>query len=341
LGFTGLEEVNWEIWIFDGESDDDTDELARRLADANNRIKYFLNERRLQGLAVNQAVGEGPGEFLLWLGAHTEYPKDYLARLLETAQRAEADIVGGTLETRAGGEGYGAAVVQALTTHKFGIGDSGFRAGAKEGPADTVPFALYRRAAFERVGLFDERLVRAQDYEFNRRVKAAGGKIWLNPAITCVYYNQASFAAFLKKQISAEAPYNVYLAYLAPHAFAVRHWVTACFAAGIIGGVTWAPFNPLIAKIFLGVLALYAALAIGSSIQQAMRYRELRHVICLPIAFFLFHFLHGLGMLWGLIRILTGTALVQKTAEPWPGAGRRRAWPLPEEAAGDAGGQGS
>ena len=89
LGFTGLEEVDWEIWVFDGESDDDTGELARRLADENNRIKYFLNERRLQGLAVNQAVGEGPGEFLLWLGAHTEYPADYLARLLETAQRAE------------------------------------------------------------------------------------------------------------------------------------------------------------------------------------------------------------------------------------------------------------
>ena len=134
-----------------------------------------------------------------------------MAFLLGTARRVDADIVGGVLETRAGGEGYGAAVVQALTTHRFGVGDSGFRSGTKEGLADTVPYALYRRSVFERLGLFDVRLIRAQDYEFNRRVKEAGGKIWINPEIKTVYYNQSSLQAFLMKQIRSEAPYNAYL----------------------------------------------------------------------------------------------------------------------------------
>ena len=330
LGFTDLEAVDWEIWVFDGQSDDDTAALVREVAGREERVKYFLNERRLQGLAVNQSLTEGPGEFLLWLGAHTEYPPDYLARLLETARRVKADIVGGVLETRAGGEGYGATVVQALTTHRFGVGDSGFRTGAAEGPADTVPFALYRREVFDTVGRFDERLERAQDYEFNRRVKAAGGKVWLNPEIKSVYYNQASFGAFIKKQFGSEAPYNVYLGYLAPHAFAWRHWVTGCFALGVIGGLALSPFFDWVRWGFLGVMALYTLLALGAAVQQAVRYREARHVGCLPFAFFLFHFLHGLGMWWGVLRLATGTAPVQKTSEPWPGAGRKRAWPIPE-----------
>jgi glycosyltransferase involved in cell wall biosynthesis len=338
LGFTDLEAVNWEIWVFDGQSDDDTASLVREVVERETRVKYFLNERRLQGLAVNQSLTEGPGEFLLWLGAHTEYPPDYLARLLETARRVKADIVGGVLETRAGGEGYGATVVQALTTHRFGVGDSGFRTGAVEGPADTVPFALYRREVFDTVGRFDERLERAQDYEFNRRVKAAGGKVWLNPEIKSVYYNQASFGAFIKKQFGSEAPYNVYLGYLAPHAFAWRHWVTGCFALGVIGGLALSPVFDWVRWGFLGVMALYALLALGAAVQQAVRYREARHVGCLPFAFFLFHFLHGLGMWWGVLRLATGTAPVQKISEPWPGAGRKRAWPIP--AAGAQSGDG-
>jgi hypothetical protein len=49
-------------------------------------------------------------------------------------------------------------------------------------------------------------------------------------------------------------------------------------------------------------------------------------VLALPPCFFLYHFLHGIGVLWGILRLLTGTAPVQKIAEPWPGAGRKRAW---------------
>ena len=330
LGFTGLEDVDWEIWIFDGQSEDRTPLIVKDVAEREDRVKYFHNEHMYQGLAVNQAVEKGVGEFLLWLGSHAEYPADYLAFLLGTARRVDADIVGGMLETRAGGEGYGAAVVQALTTHRFGVGDSGFRSGTKEGLADTVPYALYRRSVFERLGLFDVRLIRAQDYEFNRRVKEAGGKIWINPEIKTVYYNQSSLQAFLMKQIRSEAPYNAYLWYLAPYAFTWRHGVTACFALGVIGGIALSPFVDWIRWIFSGVMALYGVLALVAGLQQAVRYRYLRHLLCLPITFFLFHFLHGLGVLWGLLKLLTSTAPVQKTPEPWPGAGRKRAWPIPE-----------
>lgn len=329
LRFTGLDEVQWEIWVFDGASEDGTARIVQDYAAKEPRVFYFLNELRLQGSAVNQASTKEPGDFLLWLGAHAEYPEDYLARLLDTAQRTNADIVGGILETRSGGSGYGAAVVQSLTTHWFGVGDSGFRTGVMEGPTDTVPFALYRRELFKKVGLFDERLIRAQDYEFNRRVKAAGGMVWLNPEIQTVYYNQASFCTFLRKQICWEAPYNVYLWYLAPHAFALRHGVTGCFVLGMIGGLVLSPSFDWVRWIFFAVMALYGLLAVGSGVQQAVRYREPRHALCLPIAFFLFHFFHGLGVLWGLLRLITGTAPVQKTSEPWPGAGRKRAWPIP------------
>ena len=87
-----------------------------------------------------------------------------------------------------GNDSYSAALVQSLTTHWFGVGDSGFRTNAKEGPSDTVPYGFFDKRIFKKIGLYDERLVRAQDYEMNNRIIKNNGLIWLNPKIF-FYYN--------------------------------------------------------------------------------------------------------------------------------------------------------
>jgi hypothetical protein len=247
---------------------------------------------------------------------------------LETYNRIKAENVGGILLAQPGNKSYSAAVVQALTTHSFGVGNAGFRTGAGEGPADTVPYGFYKRTIFEKIGLFDERLIRAQDYEFNRRIIKSGGKIWRNPRIQVYYYNQTSFFKFLKKQIRYEAPYNAYMWYLAPYTFTFRHMITGIFAMGIIGGLILSPLYNWIKWTFFVVMVLYFILALFSSLQQARRYKYMLHVITLPPCFFLYHFLHGIGVLYGIFRLLTRTSPVQKKKEPWPGAGRFRAWPV-------------
>jgi hypothetical protein len=70
----------------------------------------------------------------------------------------------------------------------------------------------------------------------------------------------------------------------------------------------------------LGAISLYSLLAIVSSFQQALRFKKPAHIFVLPFCFFLYHFLHGLGVIWGILRLITGTAPVQKSKYPWPGA---------------------
>ena len=259
------------------------------------------------------------------LDAHSTYPKNYLLNCYRVARKTKAENVGGLFITHPGSGCYQALCVQALTTHWFGVGNSGFRTGGKEALADTVPYGFFHRSVFNKVGMFDERLVRAQDYEFNRRLGKMGGKIFRSPSIYINYYNQASLMQFYKKQIFYEAPYNAYMWYLAPYTFAFRHAITGLFVLGILGGLLLAPFWPRIIGIpFLATLIMYACLALFASIRQASRYNEPRHVIFLPFAFFLFHFFHGLGIAYGLLRLLTFSAPLQKIKEPWKGAGRFR-----------------
>ncbi|MEP6905472.1 MAG: glycosyltransferase family 2 protein, partial [Gemmatimonadales bacterium] len=318
-----------EILVIDGGSTDGTRDIVLDLAKTDPRIRLVDNPGRIQSTGLNIALRIASGEYIVRLDAHSSYPRDYLALTLETSLRTGCDNAGGLFITQPRGTGYQSALIQALTTHKFGVGDAGYRTGAAEGPADTVPYGCFRRELFDRLGPFDERLVRAQDYEMNRRIIAAGGCVWRNPAIQVKYFPQPDFRSFIRKQVVYEAPYNAYLWYLAPYAFAPRHAITGVFAFGVLAGVILSPFSSTVRAVFLTIMALYFGLAIGTGIQQAIRYREPRHVLFVPPAIFLYHFLHGIGLLAGLLRLATGTAPVQKVREPWPGAGRLRAWPAP------------
>jgi len=323
------EAFDLEVLVLDGMSTDGTREIVSEIAAIDARIRLIDNQKRTQSAALNLGIPLARGDYLMRLDAHSVYPTDYLARTVETAIRTGADNTGGVVATLRRGDRYQSALVQALTTHKFGVGDSGFRTDAAEGEADTVPYGCFRRDVFTRVGFFDERLLRAQDYEMNRRIIAAGGKVWMNPLIQVMYYQQPDLASFIRKQVVHEAPYNAYLWYLAPYAFSVRHAVTGVFAAGVLGGLALSLVSPAIRSLFLGVMILYFVLAIASALQQALRYREPRHILFVPFGFFLYHFLHGIGVLIGLARVATGTAPVQGKPEPWPGAGRFRAWEKP------------
>jgi len=234
--------------------------------------------------------------------------------------------VGGIVISTARNNRYGANLVQAITTHKFGVGNSGFRTGMKAVAADTVPYGFFRKSIFDTIGLFDERLVRAQDYEYNCRIIKSGGTVWLNPEIQVVYYNQPTLWLFLKKQLLHEAPYNAYMWYLAPYTFVFRHAVTGIFFLGILSGSILSFYFTWIKWLFFSVITLYTMLALIASIRQALRYKHIIHLFALPASFFLFHFLHGFGLVCGISKLLFGRSPVQNHDEPWEGAGRVRSF---------------
>ena len=329
IAFEKPSDTSTEILVIDGMSVDGTREIIDQLSKTHPEIRRIDNPNRSQSAALNLGISRARGQYLLRLDAHSVYPREYMRKTIETARRSGADNTGGVVNTLRRGESFQAGLVQALITHPFGVGNSGFRTNAVEGPADTVPYGCFRMSLFDRVGLFDERLIRAQDYEMNRRTIAAGGIVWCNPEIQVQYYPQPDLSSFLKKQVAAEAPYNAYMWYLAPYSFAPRHAITALFALGVIAGLLISPFSHTVRWIFGAVMALYFFLALISATQQAIRFRDARFVLALPPSFFLYHFLHGVGVIGGLINLVIGTAPVQKKKEPWPGAGRFRAMPSP------------
>lgn len=307
-----------EIIVMDGLSTDNTKEIVNNFLTNSSNVKLYDNTGIYQSSALNLGLSYSKGNYILRLDAHAEYPNDYLLNCYNTLIETNADNVGGIVITKPGSNNFESTIVQSLTTHKFGVGNSAFRTELNViGPSDTVPFGFFKKEIFERIGFFDERLKRCQDYEFNRRIVANGGKIIMNSLIYSYYYNQSSLYTFYKKQFFNEAPYNTYMCYLAPYSFSVRHFITGLFSSGIIFGLLLSSLFAILKYIYLAVIFIYIFIAFVSSLQQSIRYRKSILLIILPPCFFIFHFIHGLGIIHGLLRLMTDSAPVMKANKPW------------------------
>jgi GT2 family glycosyltransferase len=133
---------------------------------------------------------------------------------------------------------------------------------------DTVPFGAYKRELFQRVGLYDETLLTNEDYEFNTRIRLAGGKIWFDPQIRCVYFARRNLNelarqywryGYWKAQMLKRYPGSLRLRQALPPLFVLG------MAALVIAGLFWQPFL----FIFISAAALYLAALAAVGIQLA------------------------------------------------------------------------
>ena len=69
------------------------------------------------------------------------------------------------------------------TTSLLGTGGASYRVGSTAGAVDTVYLGVFDRTAIEAVGLFDEQLIRNQDYELNIRLRDAGRTRLVRPDV--------------------------------------------------------------------------------------------------------------------------------------------------------------
>lgn len=302
-----------KVFLLDGGSTDNTKNIISSFIKDNSNFFLLDNPGKYQSQAINKVLKLNSADYIMRLDAHTIYSNNYLLNCYSVSKTTNADNVGGIWKTMQSNESYQASLVQAMTTHPFGVGNSYFRISKKiSKEVDTVPFGFFKGNLFKKIGLFDERLIRCQDYEFNKRIKKFGGKIWLDSSIVSKYYNQPNLIKFYSKQFFKDAPYNFYMWFISPYTFELRHAVTLLFVLGLILGYLISFYSFYLKVLYHIILFFYLALAFLSSIQQSIRFKDIRHIIVLPFCFFLYHFLHGLGVLIGFINLSLNLAPFQK-----------------------------
>jgi hypothetical protein len=283
-----------EVVVVDGESDDDSVAVVQA---CGPRVRVLHNPGRIVPTAMNIGIRAARGAVIARVDAHSILAPDFIRVGVETLQRTGADNVGGPMRSVGGGP-TGDAVARAMAS-RFGIG-SYFHFATDDREVDTVYMGMYPRTVFERIGLFDEELVRNQDDELNYRLRKAGGRVFLTTRMHSQYQNRQRMRT-LARQFFQYGLWKVRVLQKHPRQMSPRHCVPPAFVAALGGGAVLSLWSPTIACGWLGLVGVYTA-ALGAATATVPRADGEAGFGRIMAAFATMHVAWGAGFLVGLVR---------------------------------------
>lgn len=288
-----------EVLIADGMSDDGTFEFLLDWASQATNRSVYRNPGRIVPTGMNILIPKSKGEVIIRVDGHCVIAPDYVSNCVHHLNKDEVDGVGGPMLTI--GEDLISQVTAFAMSSKFGVGNSSFRTESGVTKlADTVPFPAYTRAIIEKVGLYDEELVRNQDDEYNYRIREAGGKILLAEDVKSEYYSRGSLSK-LWKQYFHYGFWKVRVLQKHPRQMSPRQFVPLAFVLALIFALIMSFMVPWGWKALPALLIAYLLANVTASI-VATTCQEFDKFLLLPIAFAIIHLSYGSGFLTGLFK---------------------------------------
>jgi succinoglycan biosynthesis protein ExoA len=279
-----------------GPSSDQTDDVVSQFASRSPKLVAIANPEGIVSTGLNRALQLIDSEYVVRIDGHCLVPSDYVSRLVATSMATRADCVGPRLQTI--GSSTKQRGIAAAMSSPFGVGGARFRTSTRSGYVDTVPFGLYRRDVFERLGGFREELVRNQDDEFNSRLRRSGGRIYMNASVVVNYVPRNSFRTLWRQY------------------FQYGYWrlITARFHADPLRPRQMAPASLLLGLGLAAILAVsgapalllivgvaYAGVLVLCALQSFLFTRSTRVALTGAAAAALLHFAYGSGSWWSLL----------------------------------------
>lgn len=293
-----------EVLFVDGMSKDGTRDIVKNYVRQHPFIHLLDNEKRIVPVAMNIGIKASKGGVIMRLDAHAQYPANYFSVLVKALDTLNAENVGAACRTDVLNKTSKTLAIKEVLSNKFGVGNSTFRLGVdKVVEVDTVPFGCWKREVFDKYGQYDERLIRNQDIELNKRIVRGGGHIYIVPDTYCVYLARETFKGLARNNYG-NGKWNILTIYYTKQmdSLSLRHFIPLLFLLSLIvpllcSFILWA-------FIFVSMASLSAYLLVlgGVSVKLAMS-KHLKFSYLL-ISFFVLHVSYGWGSLSGIISVL-------------------------------------
>ena len=279
---------NIEVILALGPSEDKTTQIAEKLSELDSRIKLVNNPTGQTAAGLNLAIKASSYEIICRIDGHSEISNNYVKTAVEILQQKNAVNVGGLMHADSN-TGLQRVIAQAMRS-KLGVGSSKFHTGGSAGESDTVYLGTYKKSAVLAAGGFDERYVRAQDWELNYRLRKNGGLIWFDPRLQVTYRPRRTFKKLARQYfqygrwrrvISRQYRSTVNFRYLAPPVAVIVN-LLSIFSTFTINPIFIAPF-----------LTYFSILIIGSLFIG----RKVVDKLLMPFVLATMHFSWGIGFI--------------------------------------------
>lgn len=188
----------YEIIVADNGSDDGTQEIVKNYAERHQELIKLVIEDKIQSsyAARNMGIKHAKGNILCFLDADMWVEKDYISKAEDIFKNPKIKYLGCNVKVIA----YSDTLIE---KHHKATGFPVKRDIQHQHYAPTC-CVIVRRDVFDKVGLFDERLISGEDLEFGNRVFEAGYKQFYAEDI--LLYHPACKS--LKKQIKRHFRYG-------------------------------------------------------------------------------------------------------------------------------------
>ena len=292
-----------EILLVDGMSKDRTRDIVADYTARYPFIRLIDNPDKIVPCAMNRGIEQARGEVIMRLDAHASYQPDYFSVLVNGLERLHADNVGTVCKTDVLNKTPKTLAIREVLGNKFGVGNSTFRTGiGHEQEVETVPFGCWPKEVFAKYGKYNERLVRNQDIELNKRIIRGGGKIYILPDTYCTYLARETWTALAKNNYG-NGKWNILTVYYTKmfSSLSLRHFIPLLFLLSLIIptllAFVWWPFVLISAASLLAYTGLLLTVSVKLAVQKHL------NVFYLLITFFVLHLSYGWGSLMGIVKL--------------------------------------
>ena len=278
-----------ELTFIDGNSEENTQFDFQKIGFAP--IKIIKNHSKFTSHGINLGINRSTAENFGISGYRSLVDEDYWDIAAEILNKNEQiGCVGGRIIHSAHTE-TGKAIATAMGA-TLGMGVFSFRSLQKSGYTDTVSVPVFRKDVIEKVGLFDETLIRNQDDDYSYRIIKAGFKIWHETSISSTYYVREKYGqlsgqffqyGFWKNYVNKKHKTITTIRQLAPPIFVITQIILLFISPTIL---------VLLLSVYLILIGIQSI---------ALSHFKLITSIKTLYAFIVMHYSYGLGYLSGFM----------------------------------------
>ena len=292
-------DITVSVKVVDGMSDDGTLELLEKLNKKYPNLKVVPNFQKLTPYAFNLGIKDEKADFYQIVGARQVLSENYIQRAIDRLNKSKDTwCVGGSVQNVYLNE-VGKIISLAMST-PFGMGLGNFRVLKESGYTDTVGTPIYPHSVFEKIGYFDENLIRNQDDDFNYRVSKAGGEIFFDKNISVMYYVRGNFKG-LWRQFFQYGYWKVFVNRKHKAVTTLRQLVPPLFVLFLILSPLSLFLPQTLQWLVISVFVIYISLLLFFSATKASIFKQFILIAC---TYPILHVSYGLGYLRGIIDFL-------------------------------------
>lgn len=188
------------ITVADGGSTDRTCEIVEQLKSEFPNLRLLHNPQKLQSAAINLAAKHHSSELtkvLVRCDAHSIYPENFIIDVAESLESTGADSL--VIPMDAVGTSCFEKANAWIVDTPLGSGGAAHRGGVKSGYVDHGHHAGFRLDTFSATGGYDETFSHNEDAEYDERVRARGGRIYLDANIRIKYIPRGNLSSLSKQ----------------------------------------------------------------------------------------------------------------------------------------------